>query len=105
MKFFSKKLASYVIAAVFATTSLALPAVASAGGYDYIADSDEPTGGTMMADAFLMRPFMLVGTAVTTATFVVMLPFSILGGNVSQSADTLVTRPAKYTFVRPLGKL
>ena len=59
----------------------------------------------MMADAFLMRPFMLVSTAVTTVTFVIMLPFSALGGNVGESATTLVAEPAAYTFTRPLGHL
>ena len=107
MRIFSKRLASYVMAAMFAATSLTLPVVASANSnsYDYMAESSEPTGGEMMADAFLMRPFMLVSTVVTTATFVVMLPFSLLGGNVGESAEKLVVEPAKYTFTRPLGDL
>jgi len=105
MRIFSKRLASYVMAVMLAATSLTLPVVASAGSYDYMADSSEPTGGEMMADAFLMRPFMLVSTVVTTATFVVMLPFSLLGGNVGESAEKLVGEPARYTFTRPLGEL
>ena len=48
---------------------------------------------------------MLVSTVVTTVTFVVMLPFSLLGGNVGESAEKLVVEPAKYTFTRPLGDL
>lgn len=106
MCIFSKKLATYLMAAVFAFSSLT-PMVASANSYayDYMADSAEPTGGTMMADAFLMRPFMLVGTVVTTATFIITLPFSLLGGNVGESARNLVVEPARYTFVRPLGEL
>jgi hypothetical protein len=59
----------------------------------------------MMADAFLMRPFMLVGTVVTTATVIVTLPFSLLGGNVGDAAQQLVVEPARYTFTRPLGDL
>ncbi|MFZ0468939.1 MAG: hypothetical protein WAL92_08470 [Thiogranum sp.] len=105
MRIFSKRLASYVMAAMFAATSLTLPVVASANSYDYMAESAEPTGGEMMADAFLLRPFMLVSTVVTTATFIVMLPFSLLGGNVGESAEKLVAEPAKYTFTRPLGEL
>jgi hypothetical protein len=104
MRTHSKKLASYLMAIVLAFASLS-PMVASANSYDYLADAEEPTGGEMMADAFLMRPFMLVGTLVTTATFVVTLPFSLLGGNVGDSAQKLVVEPAKYTFVRPLGEL
>jgi len=105
MRIFSKRLASYVMAAMFAATSLTLPVVASASSYDYMAESSEPTGSEMMADAFLMRPFMLVSTVVTTATFIVMLPFSLLGGNVGESAEKLVAEPARYTFTRPLGEL
>ena len=99
----SKKLASYLMAVMLAVTSMSLPMTASAA--DYMVDDSEPTGGTMMADAFLMRPFMLVSTVVTTVTFVVMLPFSALGGNVGESADKLVVKPAAYTFTRPLGEL
>jgi hypothetical protein len=105
MRIFRKKLASYVMAVMFAMTSLTLPVIASANSYDYMGESTEPTGGEMMADAFLMRPFMLVSTVVTTVTFVVMLPFSILGGNVGESAEKLVAEPAKYTFTRPLGEM
>jgi hypothetical protein len=104
MRIYFKKLASYLMAIVLAFSSLT-PMVASANSYDYMADDTEPTGGEMMADAFLMRPFMLVGTVVTTATFIVTLPFSLLGGNVGDSAQKLVVEPAKYTFVRPLGEL
>ncbi len=103
MRTVSKKLASYLMAGTLAVTSLTLPM--SAGATDYMADDTGPTGGTMMADAFLMRPFMLVSTVVTTATFVVMLPFSALGGNVGESARKLVAEPAAYTFTRPLGEL
>jgi hypothetical protein len=105
MRIFLRKLASYLMAGTLVLTSLTLPAVASATAYDYMTESSEPTGGEMMADAFLMRPFMLVSTAVTTVTFVIMLPFSLLGGNVGESADKLVVEPARYTFTRPLGEL
>jgi len=78
---------------------------ANAATYGYMADSAGPTGGMMMADAFLVRPFMLVSTVVTTATFIITLPFSALGGNVGESANTLVAEPAAYTFTRPMGEL
>ena len=106
MRIITKKLASYLMVCVLTMTSLTIPMAANAASsYDYIADSEEPTGGTMMADAFLMRPFMLVSTVVTTVTFVIMLPFSAMGGNVGESATTLVAEPAAYTFTRPLGHL
>jgi hypothetical protein len=70
----------------------------------YMGDEGEPpTAGTMLADTVLVRPLMLVGTAVGAVAFVVTLPFSALGGNVDEAGRILVVDPAKYTFVRPLG--
>ena len=105
MRTVAKKLAGYLMATTLALTSLTLPVTASAGSYDYMMDSSEPTGAEMLADAFLLRPTMLVGSVFTVATFIVTLPFSALGGNVSEAADKLVTEPLKYTFVRPLGDI
>jgi len=105
MRIITKKLASYLMVCMLTMTSLSLPVSASASSYGYMADSEEPSGGMMMADAFLVRPFMLVGTVVTTVTFLITLPFSALGGNAGESANTLVAEPAAYTFTRPLGKL
>ena len=59
----------------------------------------------MLLDAFLMRPVMLVGTVAGAATFLVTLPFSALGGNMGEAAETLVVEPAEYTFLRPLGDI
>ncbi|MCO6412668.1 MAG: hypothetical protein J5I92_07985 [Thiogranum sp.] len=106
MRMISKKLMSYLMAGALAVASLSVPMVAGAGTDPYGGfDTVEPTGGEMLADAFLVRPFMLVGTVLTTATFIVTLPFSLLGGNVGDAAETLVLEPAKYTFVRPLGEM
>ncbi|HHJ15417.1 MAG TPA: hypothetical protein ENJ80_01845 [Gammaproteobacteria bacterium] len=101
----SKKLTSCLMAGILAVASLSVPMTASAAYYDYMAESSEPTGGKMMADAFLVRPFMLVSTVITTATFIITLPFSALGGNVGESASSLVGEPAAYTFTRPLGDI
>jgi hypothetical protein len=45
----------------------------------------------------------MVLTLVGSALFVVSLPFTALGGNVKEAADTLVVGPAMETFVRCLG--
>jgi hypothetical protein len=100
-----KKLASHVMAGSLALSSLGLPLTANADAFDYLDTDGEPTGGEMLADAFLVRPFMLVSTVVTTATFIVTLPFSLLGGNAGEAGEKLVVDPAAYTFVRPLGEL
>ena len=100
-----KKLASYLMAATLVVSTLALPVSASAGdAFDYMEESG-PTGGEMLADAFLVRPFMLVSTVLTTVTYVVTLPFSLLGGNAGEAGQQLVVEPAAYTFTRPLGEM
>ena len=104
MRIISKKLASYLVAVMLTMSSMGLPMAANAASYGYMAESSEPTGGEMMAE-ILMRPFMLVGTVLTTATFIIMSPFSALGGNFGESFDKLVKEPAAYTFTRPLGEL
>jgi hypothetical protein len=48
---------------------------------------------------------MLVGTIIGTVTYIVTLPFSLLGGNAGEAGKAMVVEPAKYTFVRPLGEL
>ncbi len=104
MRTLTKKAAGCLFAGALALSSLSFPMTASA--YDVYGNMKSgPTGGEMLADAFLVRPFMLVGTAATTATFIVTLPFTLLGGNVGEAADKLVIEPAAYTFVRPLGEM
>jgi len=104
MRIISRKLASYLMAVMLAMTSIGLPVAANAGSYGYMVESTEPTGGEMMAE-ILMRPTMLIGTVLTTVTFIITSPFSALGGNFGQAFDKLVKEPAAYTFTRPLGEL
>jgi hypothetical protein len=101
----SKKLAGYLMAGILIFTTATFPVVAGASSFSYMGEDTEPTGSEMMADMFLMRPFMLVSTVLTTVTFIVSLPFAAMGGNVGESAQKLVAEPAAYTFTRPLGEL
>lgn len=64
---------------------------------------DEPTGGEMMLDAVVARPIGVATTVLGAAAFFVSLPFSALGGNVSEAAHKLVLEPGRETFVRCLG--
>lgn len=64
---------------------------------------DEPSALAMTSDLVVARPIGVAMTAIGAAVFVVSLPFTALGGDVSRSADTLVTGPAQETFVRCLG--
>lgn len=64
---------------------------------------EKPSALAMTGDLLLVRPTMLVITAVGTGVFLLSLPFSLMGGNAAEAGDTLVVQPAKTTFVRCLG--
>ena len=83
--------------AVSLTICLALPSAT------YAARDEEPSAGEMAADIVVARPVGFVLTTLGAAAFVVSLPFSALGGNVSEAAEQLVMKPGKETFVRCLG--
>ena len=84
--------------AVLVTASMlvtAAPAVAN--------PEDAPSASEMAADLVVARPVGAAITVVGAALFVVSLPFSALGGNTEQAAETLVMGPARETFQRCLG--
>lgn len=88
---------------MLALTFVAVPWCAMASseplGTDY-----QVAAGAMTGDAVLVRPLGVVSLALGFGIFVVSSPFSALGGNIGDAWSTLVTTPAKFTFVRPLGK-
>ena len=100
----ARKLASYLLAGLLLVTAASLPVAANAETHEeeYV---ETPSGAEMIIDAVVVRPLSLVGTVIGVVFFVVTLPFSALGGNVGEAADTLVVEPATYTFVRPLGEM
>lgn len=65
----------------------------------------EISGGAMAADAIVVRPFGIVSVVAGFTLFVVSSPFSALGGNIDKAWNAMVTKPAKFTFARPLGEL
>ena len=64
---------------------------------------DEEKGIRMAADLVVVRPLGIVATVGGTVLAIVALPFSLLGGNTQEVFQYLVVKPAKFTFVRPLG--
>ena len=54
-------------------------------------------------DAVLGRPVGFAATIVGGAVFVVSLPFTAASGSIKSSADSLVGKPGRFTFTRPLG--
>ena len=71
--------------------------------FAYEPHQNDPSGAVMTVDLLVARPMLLAATAVSTAVFLVGLPFSAAGGNVKDSAEKLVVEPAMATFVRCLG--
>ena len=103
MRSLNRKLMSYFLAVMLATSNMAF--VSSAYARDYDVSSEEPSGGAMLADTVFMRIPMTAATIVGAAVFVVTLPFSALGGNVGEAGTVLVKEPFEYAWLRPLGQL
>ena len=57
----------------------------------------------VIVDVGVVRPGCFVVTVATSALFVLILPISAMSHSVKKTANTLVTKPAKATFTRPVG--
>ena len=58
----------------------------------------------MVVDVLVVRPLGLASTAIGTVLTIVALPFTLPSGSVKASVETLIEKPAEYTFKRPLGE-
>lgn len=109
MRVVQHKLLVHFLAVVLGLSGGAISVSAAAYDPTMPRDGDARKGVSptvaVVGDAVVVRPLMLVTTALGTAAFVVTLPFSLLGGNVSEAGEKLVTGPARYTFLRPLGDM
>lgn len=87
----------------------ALALLFSTVGRPVLAEDRGPVEGaaaeSMVLDLVLLRPLGLVATVAGGAIYIVSLPFSLAGGNARQAGQRLVSEPARFTFVRPLGDL
>ena len=90
-----------VLASVLAFTFLFAGWAPMAHAFD--AASDRPGEIAMVADTVFARPVLLLSTAVGLGLFTITLPFSLIGNNVHETAESLVKAPARATFVRCLG--
>tara|TARA_R110000868_G_scaffold74298_3_gene214819 strand:- start:6650 stop:6988 length:339 start_codon:yes stop_codon:yes gene_type:complete len=102
------KLFRSTAAALALTTGLlALPAHAELAQQNTSGDplytANAPKGYSMMGDLLIARPLLIGATAIGVVAFVVSLPFTALGGNVGEAAQSLVVEPGKEAFVRCLG--
>lgn len=82
-------------------TLLCALAIGSAG----ITTCPASTGDAAAAvtDVILVRPLGFVATILGAAFFVISLPVAIPSRSTQKAADTLVGKPAHFTFQRPVG--
>jgi len=64
---------------------------------------EDPSAGAMVIDAVLARPLYFALSQVGSLVYGATLPFTLLGGNAEQAAETLVVTPLQAAFVRCLG--
>jgi hypothetical protein len=64
---------------------------------------EDPSALAMTTDLVLVRPVMFTVTAVGSVLWLISAPFAAAGGNLKQTGNTLVLKPAMNTFVRCLG--
>ena len=66
-------------------------------------DSDRPSSGAMMIDVPIR--FLSLGlSVVSSAFFILALPFTLSSGSTGDAWETLVEDPFVFTFARPLGQ-
>jgi hypothetical protein len=90
-----------LVAATALASALSLAGTAQARTMDM--EGARPSPLAMFGDALIVRPVMTVATGVGAVLYTVMLPFTLLGGNDEEAAETLVKTPARTAFVRCLG--
>ena len=64
---------------------------------------EERSAEKMAFDMVILRPAGLIGTTAGTFIYLISLPLSYIGGNNDEALESLVKKPAEYTFKRPLG--
>ena len=89
---------------LFTLFTLLLVSTATPGfAQDSSLKSGERSAEKMVFDMVILRPAGLIGTAAGTFIYIISLPFSYAGGNQKEALNSLVKKPADYTFKRPLG--
>lgn len=64
---------------------------------------ESPNEWAMAGDLLVARPIGVALTVGGTAVWLVSLPFTLLAGNASEAAGTLIGGPVETTFMRCLG--
>ena len=86
------------------TTLLCVITLALAG-ITQASAQDKPSTVVKAVDAVVVRPICFASTVVGTTFFLISLPVTAAIKQTKPVADSLVVRPAKATFKRPLGDI
>ena len=81
-----------------------MPLGAALAQSQQLLDETQPQAGAMVADVVVVRPLGIASMVLGVAAFIVSIPFTTTGNNVEEAWDTLVKKPARFTFQRPLGQ-
>jgi hypothetical protein len=73
-------------------------------GFGFKPNPNPPSSSVMAFDGLIGRPLGLAATIVGTTLFVVELPMTFYSDTTCEAAWGLVSRPAGWTFARPLGR-
>ena len=74
------KIVKKTLILVMVASLLIIPFGSTAMAQEYF-EAEDPGGGAMLFDLFVVRPVGIVATAIGAVAFVVSWPFSALGGN------------------------
>ncbi len=64
---------------------------------------ETPSAGAMVADALVARPLYFALSQIGAVVYTATLPFTLLGNNADQAAESLVVAPLQGAFLRCLG--
>jgi hypothetical protein len=64
----------------------------------------DPDPVTVIVDGAVARPAGAAVTVVGAAAFIATLPFAVISKSTKNTWNSLVVRPAKFTFRRPMGE-
>ncbi len=97
------KTLAMTLAATLAAGSLLSSGAQADQMTDQIFDESKPSAAAMLLDTVVARPLLIVATVGGAAITLVSLPFSLLGGNTGDVANSWIMTPGKAAFFRCLG--
>lgn len=90
---FNRSIKQKIIAAIISSSCI-LAIIQPASAAIEIDETDfGPSYGTMVVDTVVGKPLQLVTAIAGTATYLVSLPFSLIGGNADQAQQKLFVEP------------